>query len=299
MSNVFTYGNIELAKAANKGIITPDADGYYRIAGGGFNTPNRLGITYKMNQYLLECLEEGPNPGQGSDLRRRLDRGEVYMEMNHPVQWFYEKIDGKIVRTQITDVMMWINRLKTIDMDRVCAAVSDIVADFSQFNRSTLTGPVLFDILTKPFGPFGQYFQENLDTPKMGTAVSIRTVTSPQQFGDRTRNVEYWTGLDWVPEPGFAEATKYRTSTNAVGGLESLMIENGYTGGCEEGLKLDVVQSIEMMEAALGDKNSIVSRAGMESFNQFKDMLETLKKGHHIHQGKREIITSVNPLDLF
>ncbi|UVD32199.1 hypothetical protein [Vibrio phage phiKT1028] len=297
MSNKFTYGNIELAMSENKGIIKPNASGYYRIAGGGFNMPNRMGITYRMNQYLLECLEEGERVGSGSDLRRRLDRGEVYMEMNHPVQWFYEKIDGKVVRTQITDVMTWINRLKTIDMDRMCAAISEITPDFSKFDRRTMGGPVTFEIDTKPFGPFGHLFKENLDTPEMGTAVSIRTVTTPQQFGATSRNVEYWTGLDWVPEPGFAEATKYRTGLENVGGMESLMLD--LTGGTDTGMTVSATESIEMMEAALGNKNQIVTCEGMESFNQLNDMLTTLKRNHHIVGGKREIITNVNPLDLF
>lgn len=294
-----TYGNIELAMSENKGIITPNSDGYYRIAGGGFNIANRMGITYRMNQYLLECLEEGDRVGSGSDLRRRLDRGEVYMEMNHPVQWFYEKIDGKVVRTQITDVLTWINRLKTIDMDRICGAISEIYPDMSKFDRRTMNGPVFFDIDAKPFGPFGHYFKENLDSPKMGTAVSIRTVTAPQQFGDTTRQVEYWTGLDWVPEPGFAEATKYRTGVNQVGGMESLMLEMGFERDHSEGMTVDAGKSIELMEAALGDKNKIQTVEGMESFNQLNDMVTTLKRNHHIVNGKREIITNVNPLDLF
>lgn len=299
MSNAFTYGNIELANAANKGIIVPDSRGFYRIAAGGFNCPNRMGITYKMNQYLMECLEEGDTVGSGSDLRRRLDRGEVYMEMNHPVQWFYEKIDGKIVRTQITDVMTWVNRLKTIDMDRICGMMENIIPDWSQFDPRTMSGQVLFDIIAKPFGPFGPLFKENLDTPEMGTAVSIRTVTSPQQFGQTTRNVEYWTGVDWVPEPGFAEATKYRTSPDLVGGLESLMTSNGYTGQCEEGLTLSVEESFQLMEAALGNKNQITTREGMEAFENLSSMLTELKRNHHNVNGKREIITSLNPLDLF
>lgn len=298
MSNTLTYGNIELAMAGNKGILTPNADGYYRIAGGGFNIPNRLGITYRMNQYLLSCLEQGDTVGSGSDLRRRIERGEAYMEMNHPVQWFYEKIDGKVVRTQITDLMTWINRLKTIDMDRVCASIGEIYPDFSKFDPRTMNGPVTFDIEAMPHGPFGHMFKENLDTPKMGTAVSIRTVTAPQQFGSVVREVEYWTGLDWVPEPGFAEATKYRTGVSQVGGLESLMQDLEHRDE-NRGLTVSAAESIELMEAALGDKNKIVTREGMESFNQLNDMLTTLKKNHHIVDGKREVVKSVNPMSLF
>lgn len=298
MSNKLTYGNVELAMAENKGVLKPNADGYYRIAGGGFNTPNRLGITYRMNRYLLDCLEEGERVGSGSDLRRRIERGEAYMEMNHPVQWFYEKIDGKVVRTQITDLMTWVNRLKTIDMDRICASIGDIIPDFSRFDPRTMAGAVFFDIETKPHGPFGDMFKENLDTPKMGTAVSIRTVTAPQQFGSVVREVEYWTGLDWVPEPGFAEATKYRTGMNNIGGLESLLLDLN-DGNQSEGITLDAKQSIELIETSLGDKNRIQTREGMESFTQISEMLNTLKKNHHFQGGKREIVTNVSPMTLF
>lgn len=296
MSN-FTYGNIELACSKNQGILKPDSRGYYTINAGGFNMPNRMGITYRMNQYLLECLEEGPTVGSGSDLRRRLDRGEVMMEMNHPVQWFYEKIDGKIVRTQITDVLTWINRLKTIDMDRVCGVIEKFTPDFSKFDRRSMSGPVPFSMSTKPFGPFGDYFKESLDTPEMGTAVSIRTVTAPQQFGATARTVEYWTGVDWVPEPGFAEATKYRTDPRNVGGMESLMLG---MGNVEEGITVDAGVAIQLMEASLGDRNRIQTVEGMESFNQMKDMVDTLKRNHRFSDtGKREIVVAVNPMDLF
>ncbi|QCW23146.1 head maturation protease [Vibrio phage USC-1] len=297
MSNKLTYGNIELANADNKGILVPDKDGYYTIAGGGFNMPNRMGIVYRMNQYLLECLEEGPTVGSGSDLRRRIERGEAYMEMNHPVQWFYEKVDGQVVRTRITDLMTWINRLKTIDMDRICASIGNIIPNFDKFNRATMQGPVTFDIETKPHGPFGHMFKENLDTPRMGTAVSIRTVTAPQQFGAVVREVEYWTGLDWVPEPGFAEATKYRTDMSAVGGMESL-IQDLSCGESSE-ITLSAKESIEIMETCLGNKNDIVTREGMESFNQLNEMLSTLKKNRHFVNGERKTVTTVNPMNLF
>lgn len=293
-----TYGNIELPASENKGIIKPDSAGWYRITGGVFNTPNRLGITYRANQYILECLEVVGVAG-GSDLRRRLDRGEVYMEMDHPVQWFYEKIDGKIVRTKITDVFTWVARLKKIDMDRVCAHIKNIVPDTSKFNLRTRTGPIKFDIITMPFGPFGDYFKTNLDTPEMGTAVSIRTVTAPQEFGDTTREVEHWTGLDWVPEPGFTEATKYRTSLNSVSGNESFLDTYNMTPE-EKGFVISAKESIQFLEHALGDKNAIETVGGMESYDQIKGMLSDLKR-HYSREGDRliHVVSDASPIDLF
>lgn len=290
-----SYGNIILPASQNKGIIKPDAEGYYRIKGGVFNKPNRLGITYRANRYILECLEMVDVSG-GSDMRRRLDRGEVYMEMDHPVQWFYEKIDGQIVRTRITDVFTWIARLKKIEMDRVCAFIKKVIPDDSKFDYRTMTGPIEFDIITKPHGVFGSYFESNLKDPNMGTSVSIRTVTAPQKFGDTVRTVEYWTGVDWVPEPGFEEATKYMTK---VGGMEGFLNTFDLTEE-DRGWTMDAKQSIEVAEAMLGNPNSIQTVGGMECYNDIKSMIETLKNSSAFtNQSNMKICHTKSPLDLF
>lgn len=286
MSN-FSFGNIILAGSGKKGILTPDDTGYYTLNAGGFNVKNRNGISYTANRYIQECMSDD------SDLKRRVRRGEVYAECGHPQMFFYERVNGVVVRTAITDLFTWIKRLKTIEMDRACGHIREIHFDASQWTAKG-GGPIYNTIEIKPLesNVFGKMFKENLDTPEMNTSISVRTVTAPQRYGDTERQVEYFTGYDWVVEPGMDWANKHSSA-----GCESLdqLIEFNEN----QSMIISPDTAIQLMEDGLSKIDHIHSTAGMEAFESISDMLVTLKNSVSNLNVKKEIVCSTNTLSLF
>lgn len=261
---VVSFGNVILAQSGKRGILRPmDSSGYYKLNAGGFNIPTRNGITYQANDYIFECM--GPN----SDLSRRVSRGEVYMELDHPPQYYLEKINGQIVRTRITDVFEWILRLRTIIMDRVCAHIRKIHWEVTGERNAAIYNTVE----TIPFGPFKEMFQQSLDTPDINTSISVRTVTKEQKRGDRTRLVDYMTGYDYVPEPGVDHANKHMTA-----GLESYLNDGALEFGVDNNVSTDFDAMIYMVETTLNNPTVMQRFEGTESLKELGDMLSVLKK---------------------
>lgn len=264
MSQTVSFGNVILAQSGKKGILRPiDDSGYYMLNAGGFNIPNRSGITYRANDYIYECM------GPDSDLSRRVKRGEVYMELDHPPQYYLEKINGQVVRTRITDVFEWILRLRTICMDRVCAHIRKIHWDITGDRGA----PIYNRVETTPFGPFKEMFQQSLDTPDINTSISVRTVTKPQKVGDRTREVDYFTGYDYVPEPGMDRANKHMTA-----GLENYLQDGALAFGEDNELTTDFDAMIYMVESTMANPTVMQRFEGTESLKELGDMLAVLKK---------------------
>lgn len=210
MSKVITFGNTLLAGSGKRGILKPmdDGSGYTRINAGGFNIPNRAGVAYSFNQYLRECMHPD------SDLNRRVSEGEVYCELGHPEQYFLERINGQIVRTKITEVWQWVMRLRTIMMPNVGAHIRKI--------HWTMTGgdrdPVYNEVELIPFGTHKGWTEDALSNPDINFALSLRSVTAPQEMGHTTRDVEYLSTYDIVVEPGVFRACKHQSA-----GLESFL----------------------------------------------------------------------------
>lgn len=284
----YSFGNIILAGNGKKGELKPmDDSGYFLLNAGGFNVPNRNGIRYTANQYIQECMSKD------SDLMRRIQRGEVYGECGHPPMFFYERVDGIIVRTKITDLYQWIMRLKTIDMDRACFHIRNLIFDTDAWTPSN-NGPIHNFIEVKPYlsTVFGKMFEENLLTPSMNTSVSIRTVTAPQQFGHKSREVEYFTGYDWVYEAGMDWANKHMTA-----GCEAFLQETRFDEN--QSMTLNADKAIQLIEAGLEEITQINSVAGNEAYENIRDLLGALKRGNQDRKKERTILYSSSSLDLF
>lgn len=281
-NNTISFGNIILAQSGKQGILRPDERGYYTINAGGFNIPNRAGITYRANDYIFECM------GKDSDLNRRIERGEVYCELGHPPQYYLEKINGAIVRTKIVDIFEWILRLKTIDQNNVCGHIRRIIWEVSGGRND----PIYNKIEVIPFGPFKDVLQQSLDTPDINTAFSIRTVTKPQKFGHTTREVDYFTGYDLVPEPGMAHANKHQTA-----GLEDFLSTQILERNEINQVETTLDNVIMFCEDQLANPAVMERLTGTESLNEIKSVLDVLKNAGD-YKKKRTLINS-NALSLF
>lgn len=279
---VITFGNTILEGSGKKGILKPMEPGgeYYLMNAGGFNMQNRSGVSYRFNDYLKECM--GPN----SDLNRRVSEGQVECELGHPPQYYWQLIEGRVVRTPITDIFEWIHRLQTIDQQNVCGRIRKIHWIFTGGDND----PVKNQIEVRPFGVHKQVLADALSDPDCNAAFSVRTVTKPQKFGDRVREVEYFTGYDLVVEPGMLDACKHRTA-----GLEDYMSSAAFLTPTEMETTLDEV--IYLYEKVSRNGHMMGRMAGTESHERIGEMLVQLKKTHRVNQPIKMIRT--NSVDVF
>lgn len=273
-----SLGNIILARSGKKGILRPNEDGLYRLNAGGFNIPNHAGITYPANDYILAQIDKN------SDLQRRVKMGYCKMEVEHPEPFFYVIENGVKYRQPMTDVLQWINRLRSYDPDNICGLIGDVLFNFD--DERNPKAAIWNDIMCKPFGPKGPQFAESLETPQHNTAVSIRTQISPFRPGDTQKSVEYWTGYDWVSEPGMIHANKHMTA-----GCESMMSEFGIHDNMK---KFNVAQVIERLDEALAasksaDADALARVGGMEALDHFSEMLTRIKTNYK--SGETAVIT--------
>lgn len=282
MSRIITFGSTVLEKSGKQGILKPMEEGglYYLINSGGFNIQNRTGVSYRFNDYLRECMHPD------SDLNRRVSEGQLQCEAGHPPQYFWERIDGRIVQTKITDIFQWIQRLRTILEPNVCGSIRKI--------HWIMTGgendPVYNKIEVRPYGQLDYLLEDSIKDQYMNTAFSIRTVTAPQKLGQRVREVEYFTGYDLVIEQGMLDACKYRTA-----GLEDLM--NNILVAAPAEMQVSVDEAIYVCEREMQKEDFLVRFAGTESYTQLSSMISQLKKTHR-HNQKVQLKTS-NSLSVF
>lgn len=285
MSKIITFGNTILAESGKRGSLKPmEAGGeYYKLNAGGFNIPNRMGVVYRFNEYLKECMRPG------SDLNRRVSEGQVQMELGHPPQYYFEKDPrtGQVVRTNITEVFQWIHRLRTILDPNVCGFIRKI--HWEMTGRES--DPIYNYIEARPFGAYKEVFKDSLEDPDINTAVSIRTVTKPQKMGDTSREVDYFSTYDLVIEQGMIMACKHRTA-----GLEDIL------SNALESPKPATMETTYDEFKFLWDKHKNNDRLmarfeGTESFNRIDAMVSHLDK---IYKGDKKIhLVNSNSLGVF
>ena len=263
MSTTVVFENTLLKGSGKKGILMPIEPGgdYYRINGGGFNLPNEAGIVYPFNPYLQECI------GPDSDWNRRITRGQVHCEVGHPPQYYFQYINGQIVRTQITDVLEWIHRLRFIDLKETCGFIRKCNWEFVGGPRY----PIYVTIEVRALGPYSDILSESLKDPSVNTAFSMRTVTRPQKMGDRERQVEYLSTFDLVPEPGMRRACKHLSA-----GLEDFLSSSiAYRDAVVE---CSYDEMMVKLKHYVEQGDALGRFAGTESHDHLIDMYSQLKK---------------------
>lgn len=282
MSQIISFGSTVLEGTGKRGMLQPMEPGspYYLVNAGGFNIENRSGIKYRFNEYLRECMRPD------SDLNRRISEKQLWCELGHPPQYYWEWRDGRIVQTPITDVFQWIHRLRTIVEANVCGSIRKIhwIMDHGE------TGPIYNKIEVRPWGPHAELLKESLADPDMNTAFSIRTVTKPQKLGDRVREVDYFTGYDLVMEQGMLNACKHRTA-----GLEQFMLTQLSQAPVEMTATVDEV--IYVCEREMRKEAFQMRFAGTESHDGLVHMLEQIKKTYR-HTDKVQM-RMTNSLSVF
>ena len=224
-----------LANTGKKGIITPNADGYYDLVIGGLNMYNSAGMKYTAVKDVLDLFQN-----KSSSFRRKIERGALRGEVGHP----------KFLPGMSKD--QFIDRIMTIDEKNVCCHFSEVYLDFDSFKNEDGSPIITIKGLVKPSGAQGAFLKEQLENPKENVCFSIRSFSSKAVVGGvvQFRLVEVIT-WDRVTEPGLNIARKYFAPT-----LESYV---------DHEIKKEVLQ-----EAVL--KPTMVTENGMLVTHESKDL---------------------------
>lgn len=263
MSRIVTFENTLLKNNGNRGILKPMEPGgdYYLLNGGGFNLPNEGGVSYAWNPYLNECV------GENSDWNRRITRGQVHCEVGHPPTYYFQYVNGQIVRTQITDILEWMHRLRFIDLKQTCGFIRRCNWEFTGGQRD----PIYVTIEVRALGPFAEILSESLKDPDVNTSFSMRTVTRPQKMGDTVRQVEFLSTFDLVPEPGMTRACKHMTA-----GLEDYL--SASSGLCDTTATCSYEELMARLKQYVVEGDKLGRFAGTESHDHLIDMYKQLSK---------------------
>lgn len=204
MSNI-TFSCQKLQGVNKAGILKPDSDGYYTVVGGGFNITNESNNYYPFNKYLENCFK------RSSAFMRRITRGHLRGEFNHPAPW-----------AGMTEAA-WFARLREIKLERAAMHISDVTLDFNNYKSHLGETMVACILKIRPVkNEFGEQLLDSLNNPKEDTCFSVRTLTLDTPNGLNWRKDVYeMVTWDYVPEPGVRNATKYHSP-----GLESFQEPN-------------------------------------------------------------------------
>ncbi len=187
------FSATKLNGTGKRGVLTPDADGYYEIMVGGLNVFNSAGEFYTLKG--AEQLFQ-----ESSTFMRRIRSGRLRSEVGHP-------------KPGIMSYKEYVRRIFTIEETNVCAHFKDIWLDptYGQ-NKPKHQGNSIVAILAKvkPAGPKGEALRQAFENPHEDVCFSIRAVTKDYYEGRQCyRILENVVTFDWVNEPGIAHAAKY------------------------------------------------------------------------------------------
>lgn len=178
-----------LLGTGKKGVLTPDADGYYELVLGAYGAYNSAGMYYD-----LASAESFFKPG--SVLHRQINKGVLRGEYKHPEQ-------GDMSDEQ------YVQRICKIDSDRVCCHIRDIRLVPGQ--RDEKGRPIVLVVgKVRPSGPFGDVLKDALDNPHENVYFSVRSLTMDDLLRGikYTRNIITW---DFVNEGGIYSANKFNS----------------------------------------------------------------------------------------
>lgn len=248
--SVVKFTETVFSEKGKKGILTPDADGYYEMMVGALNTYNSVGEYYTA-EGALELFQSS------SHFMRRIKSGALYAELGHP-----KKAPGMSME-------QFYSRVISIEETNVCGHFSEIRLDFDFGKKNPdLNNPELIGIVAKvrPAGPKANALQIALENPKQNAAFSIRGLTDNKYRNGRVeRRLTNIVTFDFVMEPGIKTSDKvYSPVLEHRIASESLVKELGDTTVDKEVLKRVLTRNLTMV--------------GMESSQElFKDILKTIE----------------------
>lgn len=202
METVF-FTCTSLAGINKKGILRPDEDGYYTQPIGGLNIFNSAGHFYTAEKAALNLFNGS------SSFMRRVQRGALRGEVDHPEQVYIDKETGK--RVELTDDEYTV-RMMTIDPRNVCVHFAAIGLDFENYKGPNGEPQIAIIGKFRPSGDKAAFLEKQLLNPHENVCFSIRAFTMDRyERGQRKRCLADIVTFDYVNEPGIAIAEKYKS----------------------------------------------------------------------------------------
>lgn len=189
-----------LTAGGKKGILTPDADGYYTLCVGAYGTQNSAGMFYDAASGVAMFTPDSP-------LMRRLLKQVLYMEFKHPEPWEWVVVDGQKCKRMMDD-REYLQRIRKIDDDRVCAHIRALTIVDGRDAEGRPCKLVIAE--AKPYGPYGKHFADSVSNPHINTYCSVRSITQDDVMRGikYTREISTW---DFVGEGGIYVAGKHNS----------------------------------------------------------------------------------------
>lgn len=203
MSNIH-FTCTSLVGTGKKGILKPDADGYYDMVIGGLNILNSAGeyYTYSGAKDLFQS---------SSSFMRRVKRGVLKGEVGHPRREIGQSLES------------FMNRILDIDEKNVCVHFAEIYLDFDNFKNPDGSPIVAIRSKLRPTGPKAESLQRSIDNPKENVCFSIRSFTeNTTSFGRTNKAIKTIVTFDNVNEPGIHIAEKFKSP--ALENLQDLVV---------------------------------------------------------------------------
>lgn len=188
----------ERITGGRKGIIKPDAAGYYEQCIGGFNIKNAAGIIYSAEHGRKIFAEQG-------DLMRRLAKRNLRGEAGHPR------------RPPGMDDKAWFFRCMDIDETRTCVYWAEMALDEAYGRKNPDLGmPEMVGVIARfrPGGVMGDFLAKDMADGETNVCFSFRAFSKPfEANGQRYFAMQSLPTVDYVNEPGLEPATKMDSLT--------------------------------------------------------------------------------------
>lgn len=162
----------------------PDENGYYTMPLAVLGIPTRNKTYYDINSIVTQLNTD-------TYIRQMIQDGTLYGEYGHP------DLSG-------LDNHQAMSRLVRVDEKMVSHHIKEVkTGELLESGGRILYGKI------KPFGPYKDSLQDNLDNPCMNTAFSLRSIASEKPMnGLLYREIKKLITFDAVLAGGYAEASK-------------------------------------------------------------------------------------------
>lgn len=173
-----------------KGILTPDANGYYQVVLGAFGIDNSSGIFWDDSR-VRRLFDNS------SELTERIANGQLYGEWGHPKMTTGMTDRDFLIKLLIMHEEQFSHHIKKVELHE----------NFQGHGGQSCLGVIGW---VKPHGPCGKYLEESFANPDMNTAFSLRSLaaTRTNSMGKRIKDPIKIITWDGVGEGGIPCADK-------------------------------------------------------------------------------------------
>jgi hypothetical protein len=249
---IIQFESSKLKYKNKKGILKPDADGYYDVVVGGLNVYNSAN-----EYYTLEEAKELFN--KSSRFMQRVEGGYLKSEVGHPA-WKTGQ--------NFTD---YLRRILTIDDQNICGHFKTVWLDpdFGK-NNTDLGNNKAVGIMAKvrPTGIHAAVLESAINNPHENLSFSIRAITTDtRENGQTYRALKTIVTFDLVNEPGIKFANKFDNPS-----LENINEDDS------ESIGINVEDKVTILESEIQRIASNLNGVSTESKSMVSEILDLLKQ---------------------